>query len=86
MVSIDWYVSAPSTVKAGDTVKVTANVKFSGYSGSLTVNLTVKLFGQTKSRNAILPEPGIYFPIELTFTAPDREDRYTGVATLSAYY
>jgi len=86
MVTIEWSVDAPSSVDAGEDVKVTVNVKYSGYSASLKVKATVTLFGTTQSKTVLLPEPGITFPIELTFTAPSVDDRYTGKATLEAYY
>ena len=86
MVTINWSISVPSSVTAGSTVPVTVNVSYSGYSASLRVRATVILFGQTQVKEALLPEPGIYFPITFSFTAPDIEDRYAGSAKLEVYY
>lgn len=78
-----WEVYAPSKVKAGQSVTVTVKA----YAKKQTqIKATVTLFGQTQSKTGYAystTTPGI---LTFTFTAPSREDRYTGKVTLYAYY
>jgi len=78
-----WTVEAPSSVDAGKSVTVTVKV----YATKQTqIRATVTLFGQSQTKTGYAystTTPGI---LTFTFTAPSKEDRYTGKVTLEAYY
>ena len=79
----NWTISAPSSVQAGQTVTVTVKA----YAARPTqIRATVSLFGQTQTKTGTAystTTPGV---LTFTFTAPSREDRYTGSVMLEAYY
>lgn len=76
-------VYAPDKVEIGKQVTITVKV----YAKRQTqIRGTVSLFGQTQTKTGYAystTTPGV---LTFTFTAPTREDRYTGSVKVEAYY
>jgi len=82
--NIQWGVSVPKEVRAGE--KFTVTVWAIPTDRPVPVSATINIFGKTYSQNGTAYRAGQ--KVELTFdlTAPSKPGYYTGTVTLSAYY